>query len=88
MQYTYPELKKVYNFLRWVYENKPNENDFPRNVLYTFENYYLTLGEIVELAPSTTVDINFHDSMDLCSLIREYHTEYAFLSMDNEAIKD
>jgi hypothetical protein len=40
MNLPYEALQRIMTLLRWVLENKPDENDFVRNAFYAYQPFY------------------------------------------------
>lgn len=78
MNLPYEALKRIMALLRWVLDNKTDENDFVRNAFYAFQPFYNLHETLNFCEDQVTVAIPFSLAADLNSIIIQYSGEWTF----------
>ncbi|ADG35985.1 hypothetical protein Acj61p020 [Acinetobacter phage Acj61] len=80
MNLPYEALNRIMALLRWVLDNKTDENDFVRNVFYAFQPFYNLRETLNFCEDQATVTIPFSLAADLNSIVIQYSGEWNFMT--------
>lgn len=80
MNLPYEALNRIMALLRWVLDNKTDENDFVRNVFYAFQPFYNLRETLNFCEDQATVTIPFSLTADLNSIVIQYSGEWNFMT--------
>lgn len=80
MNLPYEALIRIMTLLRWVLDNKTDENDFVRNAFYAFQPFYNLHETMSFCQDQVTVTIPFSLAADLNSIVIQYSGEWNFMA--------
>lgn len=80
MNLPYEALIRIMTLLRWVLDNKTDENDFVRNAFYAFQPFYNLHETMSFCQDQVTVTIPFSLAADLNSIVIKYSDEWNFMT--------
>ena len=80
MNLQYEALQRIMALLRWVLENKPDENDFVRNAFYAYQPFYNLHETLSFCEDQVTVAVPFSLAADLNSIVIQYSQEWVFMT--------